>query len=77
MKRTKIRAIIFDLGGVVVFGGYLDFIHHYIARHLSAAAKKRIAFLEHQLNLGKITEDQFYRKIQKRVRCPPDAPADA
>lgn len=65
MNKPRIKAIIFDLGGVVMHGGYLDFIHHYLGKHLSAATKKRIEYLEHQVNLGKITENQFYRHLQK------------
>lgn len=63
--KPKIKAIIFDLGGVVMHGGYLNFIHHYLGKHLSSTTKKRIEALEHQVNLGKITETQFYKHIQK------------
>jgi glucose-1-phosphatase len=63
--KPKIKAIIFDLGGVIMHGGYLHFINQYIGKHLSRATKKRIEQLEHRVNLGKITETQFYRAIQK------------
>lgn len=46
-------------------GGYLDFIHHYLGKHLKPATKKRIEYLEHEVNLGKITETEFYRYIEK------------
>lgn len=63
--KPQIRAVIFDLGGVILHGGYLDFIHQYLGKHLSAATKKRIESLEHQVNLGKISETQFYKHIEK------------
>jgi HAD superfamily hydrolase (TIGR01509 family) len=65
MARPKVKALIFDLGGVVVFGGYLHFIHHYIAKHLSKKTKKRIEFLEHQINLGNLSETAFYNHLAK------------
>ena len=46
-------------------GGYLDFIHQYLGSHLTPAAKKRIEYLEHQVNLGSMSENEFYRHIQK------------
>jgi epoxide hydrolase-like predicted phosphatase len=61
----KIKAIIFDLGGVIVHGGYLGFIKHYCAECFTPAGKKKILELEHQVNLGAITENQFYREIEK------------
>lgn len=68
MPPKRIKALIFDLGGVVMHGGYLDFIHHYLGRHLSKQTKQKIEHLERQVNLGKITEQQFYRQIQKEFR---------
>jgi epoxide hydrolase-like predicted phosphatase len=65
MKKPKVKAIIFDLGGVVVHGGYLNFINHYCRGGLSSTGHKRIASLEHMLNQGKISEDEFYLRIQK------------
>jgi epoxide hydrolase-like predicted phosphatase len=61
----KIKAIIFDLGGVVTHGGYLGFIKHYCANCFTPLGKKKILDLEHQVNLGTITEKQFYREIEK------------
>lgn len=46
-------------------GGYLDFIHQYLGKHLSKETKQRIEFLEHQVNLGKFSETEFYRHIEK------------
>lgn len=46
-------------------GGYLDFIHQYLGKHLPVKTKKRIEFLEHQVNLGDISEQEFYRHIEK------------
>lgn len=46
-------------------GGYLDFIHHYLGKHIPKKTKKRIEQLEHQVNLGSITERQFYVHIQE------------
>jgi HAD superfamily hydrolase (TIGR01509 family) len=63
--KPKIKAIIFDLGGVIMHGGYLFFIQHYLGKRLSAATRKRIEHLEHEVNLGTISENQFYRHIQK------------
>lgn len=65
MAKKKIKAVVFDLGGVLVHGGYLDFIRHYCLECLTSSGKKEIAYLERQVNLGKITENQFYRDIQK------------
>jgi len=48
-----------------MFGGYLDFVHHYIGKHLSQETQKRISYLEHQVNLGSITENQFYNHLVK------------
>ena len=59
-----IRWLIFDLGGVIMHGGYLDFIHHYCMQCLSSSGQKQIIALEHQVNLGLITETQFYKQIR-------------
>ena len=63
-KKPKIKAVIFDLGGVVMSGGYLPFIHHYCMECLTPLGKQKIAELEHKVNLGHITEKEFYKKIQ-------------
>src|ERR1700722_6404059 len=65
MNKPKIKAIIFDLGGVIMYGGYLDFIHHYLGKQLTAQTKKRITQLEHEENVGTITEKQFYQHVEK------------
>src|SRR4051812_33923720 len=65
MAKKQIKALVFDLGGVVMHGGYLAFIQHYIGKQLTPVAKKRIIFLEHKVNLGSITENEFYKHIQK------------
>jgi len=65
MKKIKIKAIIFDLGGVVVHGGYLNFIKHYCKACLTPLGQRRLARLEREVNLGEISETQFYREIQK------------
>jgi epoxide hydrolase-like predicted phosphatase len=62
---TKIRAIIFDLGGVVAHGGYLGFIKHYCAECFTPEGKKKILQLEHRVNLAEISETEFYREIEK------------
>ena len=64
-SKPKIKAVIFDLGGVVMSGGYLPFIHHYCLECVTKEGKVQIKQLEHQVNLGKITEFQFYRAINK------------
>ncbi len=61
----KIKAIIFDLGGVIAHGGYLSFIKHYCADCFTPAGKKKILELERQVNLGEITERQFYLEIDR------------
>ncbi|MBX4187284.1 MAG: HAD family phosphatase [Candidatus Doudnabacteria bacterium] len=60
----KIRAIIFDLGGVVAHGGYLGFIKRYCAECFTTDGKKKIFKLEREVNLGKITEKEFYQQIE-------------
>ena len=65
MPKIKIKAVIFDLGGVVVHGGYMNFIKHYCKDCLSPLGQKRLARLEREVNLGEISEIEFYRQIQK------------
>ena len=64
-SKPKIKSIIFDLGGVISHGGYLDFIKHYCAECLTPIGKKKILSLERQVNLGKITQQEFYNRIRK------------
>ena len=59
------KAIIFDLGGVITHGGYLDFLKHYCADCFTSAGKKRILWLERQVNLAKISEKEFYIELEK------------
>ena len=61
----KIKAIIFDLGGVITHGGYLGFLKHYCADCFTPLGKKKILDLERQVNLGQITEKKFYQEIEK------------
>jgi putative hydrolase of the HAD superfamily len=61
----EIKAVIFDLGGVIMSGGYLAFLHHYCLQCLTRSGKEIIDDLEHQVNLGTITEQQFYRAIRQ------------
>jgi putative hydrolase of the HAD superfamily len=61
----KIKAIIFDLGGVITHGGYLDFLHTYCAECMTSIGKKKILQLERQVNLAKISEQEFYKQIEK------------
>ncbi len=63
MKKA-IKVIIFDLGGVVVQGGYLDFINNYCMACLTPLGKRKILELERQVNLGNISEKEFYRSLQ-------------
>lgn len=65
MPKKKIKAIIFDLGGVIAHGGYLGFIKRYCAECFTPLGKKKILQLERQVNLGEITELQFYAEIEK------------
>ena len=65
MTKIKIKAVIFDLGGVVVHGGYMNFIRHYCQQCLTSLGRKRLARLEREVNLGEITQNEFYREIQK------------
>lgn len=64
-SKPKVKALIFDLGGVIMSGGYLPFIHQYCLACLTPEGRKKISDLEHQVNLGSITEQQFYREIRK------------
>lgn len=63
--KKKIQAIVFDLGGVLVHGGYLDFIKHYCLACLTPLGKKKILDLERQVNLGRISEKEFYQAIKQ------------
>ena len=65
MPKPKIKAIIFDLGGVIATGGYLSFIKHYCAECFTPQGKKKILELERQVNLAKISEREFYREIDE------------
>lgn len=65
MSKPKIKSIIFDFGGVVAHGGYLDFIRHYCLECLTLEGRKKIQRLEHEVNLGKISETKFYLLIGK------------
>ncbi len=65
MAKPKIKAIIFDLGGVMVHGGYLGFIKHYCADCFTPLGKKKIMQLERQVNLAEISEKKFYEKIDR------------
>lgn len=64
-SKRKIRAVIFDLGGVVVHAGYLDFIKHFCLKCLTSAGRRKIGELERLANLGKMSEQEFYRRIRK------------
>ncbi len=65
IKQPVIKAVIFDLGGVIMSGGYLPFLHHYCLKCLTPQGKKKIDELEHEVNLGNITETKFYKEISK------------
>ena len=65
VQKKQIKSIIFDLGGVITYGGYLDFVKHYVHPALVPYGKQKILELEHQVNLGNITETEFYREIEK------------
>lgn len=64
-KKQKIKAIIFDLGGVVVHGGYLDFLRHFCSQCMTPEGKKHVMWLERQANLGNLTETEFYKLLRK------------
>lgn len=64
-KKPKIKAVIFDLGGVVMHGGYLPFVQHFCKACLTKEGKKRLAYLEREVNLGNISELKFYRELQR------------
>lgn len=64
-KKQKIKIVIFDLGGVLVHGGYLEFLRHYCLECLTPLGTKKILALERRVNLGEITEIEFYREIEK------------
>src|SRR3989338_3015961 len=65
MPKPQIKAVIFDLGGVVAHGGYLNFIHHYVKKALTLGGHKKLDALERLVNQVLITETQFYRDIDK------------
>jgi HAD superfamily hydrolase (TIGR01509 family) len=65
MATTTIRYIVFDLGGVIMSGGYLPFIRKFCMECLTPQGKKKISQLEHQVNLGKISENKFYEEIRR------------
>ncbi len=65
MPKVKIKSIIFDFGGVLVHGGYLSFLKQYCLKCLTPDGSKKIQKLEHQVNLGHITEKKFYLEIAK------------
>lgn len=65
MKKIPIKALIFDLGGVVMHGGYLPFLKHFCRECFTKEGKKKIVQLEKDVNLGKISEAEFYRELQK------------
>ena len=64
MKKSAIKVIIFDLGGVVVRGGYLDFINNYCMACLTPLGKRKILELEREVNLGNISEQEFYDSMR-------------
>lgn len=63
-KKTPIKVIVFDLGGVVVHGSYLEFINHYCRECLTPMGLKKILALERQVNLGNLTQTQFYKSLR-------------
>lgn len=65
MKKIPIKAVIFDLGGVVMHGGYLPFLKHFCRECFTTEGKKKIIQLEKEVNLGKISEQEFYKQVQK------------
>jgi len=65
MVKKKIKLVIFDLGGVLMHAGYLDFVRHYVKGAMSGKGKKELEKLERDVNLGRISETDFYHKIQK------------
>ena len=63
-KRKPIKVIVFDLGGVVVHGSYLEFINHYCKECLTSAGMEKILALERDVNLGNLSESEFYRALR-------------
>ena len=61
----KVKAVVFDLGGVITHGGYLGFLKHYCAECFTPEGKKKILWLERQVNLANISEKEFYEEIEK------------
>lgn len=64
-EKPQVKAIIFDLGGVIMHGGYLPFIQNYCKECFTPEGKKKILQLEHEVNLGTISEKKFYQEIEK------------
>lgn len=64
-RKPVIKAVVFDLGGVVMHGGYLEFINHYCAPCLTPLGRKKILDLEHRVNLGELSERGFYRLLRE------------
>lgn len=64
-KKPKIKAIIFDLGGVVMSSGFIDLVRHYCAPCMSDEGQRAIKQLEHAFNLGQVTEPEFYERVQQ------------
>jgi len=62
-KQPEIKAIIFDLGGVVMHSGFKDLINRYCASCLTRAGKKKIHELEHKFNVGGLSERQFFDSL--------------
>lgn len=65
MDKPTIKVLIFDLGGVVAHGGYLPFIKEYCLKCLTPEGKQKIDQLERRVNLGEITETEFYEAIKQ------------
>lgn len=63
-KKKRIKILIFDLGGVVVHGSYLEFINHYCKECLTPSGLEKIQALERDVNLGNLTENEFYRALR-------------
>ncbi len=63
-KKIKVKAIIFDLGGVVVHGSYLEFINQFCMACLTPIGQNKILELERQVNLGNLSQKQFYEAMR-------------
>lgn len=64
-KKPQIKAIIFDLGGVVVHSGFKDLVNDYCVACLTEAGKRKIKALEREFNIGDITENEFYDQMHE------------